>query len=150
MDLQMIRNRMTKILVDMMFVASIIACIILPFAMPWLLRITGVSPDLRLFYTVMMVGAGVCGIYILHQLRGMFKTVIDHNPFVASNVSSLRKCAVASAIIALIFGTRLVMWFTFSVAIIVVTFSLLCLLCLTIKDLFKQAVAYKEENDWTV
>jgi len=80
----------------------------------------------------------------------MFKTLLGGNPFVMKNVSCLRKCAVASALIALIFAVRLSLWFTFAAAIIVVIFSLLSLFSITIKDLFKQAVAYKEETDWTV
>jgi hypothetical protein len=41
-------------------------------------------------------------------------------------------------------------WFSLMSSIIVVIFFLLGLFCLTLKDVFKQAVAYKEEADWTV
>jgi len=34
---------LTKVLVDLMFYGGIIACLALPFIMPWLLRFIGVS-----------------------------------------------------------------------------------------------------------
>jgi len=150
MEKNRIRHLITKILVDIMFFGGIIATIAVPFIMPWLLRFTGVSYDQRLTYTLIFIGSGICATYIMCQLRRMFKTLVGGNPFVVQNVSSLRKCAVASALIALIFVIRLVMWFTIAASIVVVVFAMLSLFALTIKDLFKQAVIYKEETDWTV
>ena len=145
-----IRHYVTKLLVDIMFFGGIATCVILPFIMPRLLAFVSLSQDLRLIYTIILLGSGVCALYIVFQLKRMFKTLIGGNPFVLQNVSCLRQCAVASAVIALIFLIRLIMWFTIAAAIIVVIFAMLSLFSLTLKDLFKQAVAYKEEMDWTV
>ena len=145
-----IRNYLTKILIDIMFFGGIAACAALPFILPMLLEFVGLSPALRLEYTVILLSAGLCSVYILYQLKRIFKTLLGGNPFVRENVSALRKCAVAGALIALIFLIRLIFWFTIAASIIVIIFSLLSLFCLTLKDLFKQAVAYKEESDWTV
>jgi len=144
------RNHITKLLVDCMFYGGIAACAALPFIMPWLLRFVGVPADMRLSYTVILMTSGIPAVYIVYQLKCMFKTLVGGNPFVAQNVSALRHCAVASAIIAAVYVVRLLMWFTIAAAIIVVIFALLSLFSLTLKDLFKQAVAYKEETDWTV
>jgi len=144
------RHYITKILVDIMFYGGIIACIIIPFAMPWLLAFIGITLDLRLTYTIILLSSGICAVYIMYQLKKMFKTLVSGNPFVEQNVNCLRKCAVASAVIAGIYLTRLFLWFTMAAALIVIVFALLSLFSLTIKDLFKQAVAYKEETDWTV
>jgi hypothetical protein len=51
---------------------------------------------------------------------------------------------------AIIYLVKICIWLTIASSIIVIIFSLLGLFCLTLKDVFKQAVAYKEENDWTV
>jgi len=144
------RNYITKILVDCMFFGGIAACIALPFIMPWLLRFIGHSADVRLVYTVILLTSGIAAVYIVYQLKRMFKTLVGGNPFVAENVTALRHSAVASAVIAAVYLVRLFMWFTIAAAIIVVIFALLSLFSLTLKDLFKQAVAYKEETDWTV
>jgi hypothetical protein len=144
------RHHFTKILVDIMFYGGIAACVTLPFALPWLMEFTGASINFRVQYTVVLLSSGACAVYIMFQLKQMFKTLLSGNPFVRQNVNCLRKCAVASAIIALIFLIRMFMWFTIAASIIVIVFFMLSLFCLTLKDLFKQAVLYKEETDWTV
>ena len=150
MEQNRLRHYITKILVDIMFYGGIAACIAMPFAMPMIMGFVGTSLDFRLEYTIILLCAGLCSVYIIFQLKRMFKTLVSGNPFVAQNVSCLRKCAVASALIAVIFLIRLLLWFTIAASVIVIIFALLSLFCLTIKDLFKQAVAYKEETDWTV
>jgi len=144
------RHYVTKILVDIMFYGGIAACIALPFVLPRLMELTGVSLQFRGQYTVVLLSSGVCAVYIMYQLKRMFKTLVSGNPFVAQNVTCLRKCAVASALIAGIFFIRSIMWFTIAGSVIVVIFFILSLFCLTLKDLFKQAIIYKEETDWTV
>jgi membrane protease YdiL (CAAX protease family) len=142
------RNYLTKILIDIMFFGGIVACAALPFILPSML--TTLSAEFRVTYTIILLAAGLCSIYILFQLKRMFKTLLGGNPFVTENVVCLRKCAVAGALIALIFVVRIAFFFTIAAAIIVIIFAMLSLFCLTIKDLFKQAVAYKEDADWTV
>jgi len=141
---------LTKFLVDAMFLGGLICCIAVPFVMPWLAERFGYRPQSVLPFTAILLAAGLCSEYILWQLRAMFKTLLGGNPFVGANVTCLRRCAVASLAIALIFVAKSIFWFTLATAIIVIMFTMLGLFCLTLKDLFKQAVAYKEEHDWTV
>ena len=140
----------TKILVDLMFYGGLVALVALPFVLPMLLRWIGASMQFRVAYTLILLSAGTCAVYIVYQLKRMFKTLLYGNPFVMENVSCLRKCAVASALIALIFAVRIFLWFTIASSIMVIVFALLSLFSVAIKDLFKQAVSYKEETDWTV
>ena len=143
---------LTKVLVDIMFYGGIVICLSLPVLVPRLLLFFGYRyPDeVELLFTVILGAAGICTIYILYQLKQMFKTLLGGDPFVSKNVSCFRKCGVASFLIALIFIIRLLFGFTIGSSVVVIIFGLLGLFCLTLKDLFKQAVAYKEENDWTV
>lgn len=141
---------LTKVLVDIMFFGGIICCAAVPFIMPALTAFLGYSSSIVKPYTVILVLSGLCAIYILRQLKLMFKTLLGGNPFVNPNVSCLRKCSVASFLIAIIYLIKIYVWFTITSAIIVIIFSLIGLFCLTLKDVFKQAIAYKEENDWTV
>jgi len=141
---------LTKILVDIMFYGGILVCIATPFLMPHALEFFNYPPDVRWLFTVILVLAGLCAVYILFQLKAMFQTLIGGDPFVRQNISSLRKCGVASFLIAIIFLVRLLFEWTLGSSIVVIIFVLLGLFSLTLKDIFKQAVAYKEENDWTV
>jgi hypothetical protein len=141
---------LTKVLVEIMFYGGILCCIAVPFVMPRAAAFFGYSPDTVVPLAIVLDLSGLCSLYILWQLKAMFKTLLGGNPFTPPNVNCLRKCSVASFLIALIFLAKICFWFTIASSIIVIIFFLLGLFCLTLKDVFKQAIAYKEENDWTV
>ena len=141
---------LTKVLVDIMFYGGILCCIALPFMMPTLANYFGYRSAVVVPLTVVLFTSGLCSIFILWQLKAMFKTLLNGNPFVGANISCLRKCSVASFLIAIIYIVKTVFMFSIMTSVVVIIFSLLGLFCLTLKDVFKQAVAYKEENDWTV
>ncbi len=141
---------LTKILVDIMFFCGIACCAAVPFVMPFLARYYGYPESVVKPFSAILMSSGLCALYILWQLKAMFKTLLGGNPFVSENVSCLRKLAVSSFLIALIYIIKTIFWFSVMTAVIVIAFPLLGLFCLTLKDIFKQAIAYKEENDWTV
>lgn len=143
-------HKLTKVLIDVMFYGGILVCILVPFIMPFMMRLLGYAHPRAVPYAIIIFTSGGCAVYILYQLKSMFKTLLGGDPFVYQNVGCLRKCGVASFIISIIYLVRIIFWFTLGSAVIVVIFALLGLFCLTLKDLFKQAVFYKEENDWTV
>ena len=140
----------TKIMVDVLFYAGILCLAAVPFLTRPIGAFLGLeSGRLALFITVMLI-SGACSIYILYQLRVIFRTLMGGNPFVDGNVTCLRKISVGCAMIGALYLVR--SFFLFSVAAVVVflVFLIGCLFCLTVKDVFKQAVSYKEENDFTV
>lgn len=148
---------LTKILVDIMFYGGILCCIAASFITPKLVNFFGYNEAVIVPFTVILLLSGICSLFILWQLKAMFKTLLGGNPFVTANVNCLRKCAVAGFSISIIYIVTMCFGFgitgcVFNImaAVIVTIFSLLGLFCLTLKDIFKQAIAYKEENDWTV
>ena len=141
---------LTKVLVDIMCYGGILCCAALPFIMPVLANFFDYSEAVVLPLIIILLSSGLCAVYILWQLKAMFKTLLTGNPFVGVNVSCLRKCSVASFFIAVIYAIKTIFWFSVMTSAVVVIFSILGLFCLTLKDVFKQAIAYKEENDWTV
>ena len=143
-------HRLSRVVVEVMFYGGILCCLTLPWAMPLLGELMNYGVEILRPLTFMLLLLGLCALYILWQLKAMFRTLVGGDPFVAANVSSLRKCALASFIIAGIFFVKEILWFNLLTATYIIIFALLGLFCLTLKDLFKQAVAYKEENDWTV
>ncbi|MCL2496102.1 MAG: DUF2975 domain-containing protein [Clostridiales bacterium] len=143
-------HHLTKVLVDIMFYGGILCCIALPFTMHALANFFGYGDEVIIPFTIILLISGLCSLYILWQLKAMFKTLLGGDPFTGANVGCLRKCSVASFLIAIIYIVKVIFWPSLTSAIMVIIFSLLGLFCLTLKDVFKQAVAYKEENDWTV
>ena len=152
MDTTKFTHRLTKVLVDIMFYGGILVCILLPF---WITRQSGLYVEYEgsvanVVHIAILLPAAICAVYILFQLKMIFKTLMRGNPFVLENVSCLRKCGVTSFLMAIIFILRLVFWFTPGSVVLIIICVLLGLFCLTLKDVFKQAISYKEENDWTV
>ena len=145
-----ILQQITKVLIDLMLVLGLLICIALPFVMPELEKYINYFQGAVIPATIVLMFSGLCSLFILWQLRAMFKTLLGGNPFVEANVSCLRRCSVASFLISLAFLVAIPFRVTIASIIIIIIFALLGLFSLTLKDVFKQAVAYKVENDWTV
>ena len=141
---------LTKILVDVMFYGGTICCVAVPFLVPKLVEVSNYETRNVTPFIIVLLLLGLSSIYILWQLKIIFKTLIGGNPFVDSNVNCLRKMAIASFIITIIFIVDFFKVLSLASLFSFVLFGLLGLFCLTLKDVFKQAIAYKEENDWTV
>lgn len=141
---------LTKICVDILFYVAILCCMLIPFSSSWLFRYFGIIEAAALFIKAILLASGISCVYILWQLKVIFKTLMDSNPFIHANVSCLRKIAVACLVISLIYLIKMIVMPTISTIVIVVIFVVACLLCLTLKDLFKQSIYYKDENDLTV
>ena len=140
----------TKILVDIMFYSGIICVIAVPFISRYISMFYGYHGHSQMYMSIVLVLSGICAVYILFNLKQMYKTLLSGNPFIAENVVHLRKIAAACMIIALIYAVKCIFMFTITTMIIIVIFIIGCLFCLTLKDLFKQAVNFKEENELTI
>lgn len=141
---------MTKISIDILFYAAIVACILVPFSSSWLFSYFAIVEAGAIFIKVVLLASGLSCTYILWQLKVIFKTLMDGNPFIHANVSCLRKIAIACLVISFIYLVKMIVMPTISTIVIVIIFIVGCLLCLTLKDLFKQSIYYKDENDLTV
>lgn len=141
---------MTKISVDILFYLAILACILIPFSSSWLFTYFGVLGASALFVKAILLASGISCVFILWQLKVIFRTLMEGNPFIHANVSCLRKIALACLAISFIYLVKIIVMPTISTIVIVVIFIVGCLLCLTLKDLFKQSIYYKDENDLTV
>jgi len=143
-------HKISKILVDFLFYTGIITTVSIPFLKGYINWFYGYDNSLKnpMIYTLFF--SGICAVYLLFNLKSMFKSLLNGDPFVEKNVSHFRKMATTSMIIALIYIVKNIFLFTITTLIIVFIFIIVSLFCLTLKDLFKQAVTYKEENDLTI
>lgn len=80
----------------------------------------------------------------------MMGTVADGNCFVYMNVSSLRKMAVFSIVIAAVTLVKLFLVPTPATAVVVLVFFIAALFSQVLSYVFEKAVSYKEENDLTI
>ena len=143
-------NKVTKIVVDVFFYAGIICVICVPFLGKILQAQYNYSPEDLKFMIAVLFTSGVCAVYILYNLKSMFKTLLGGNPFVRDNIKCFNRMASASVIIALIYTVKCFVIFSLATVTIICVFAIAALFCLTLKNIFEQAIEYKEENDWTV
>ena len=140
----------TKIAVDIMFYGGIAACFLVPYFVAWWTGHRGYIYNISNPFNIILFLSGACAVFIMWQLKKFFKTLLGGNPFIAANVSCLRKIAAACLLIAVIFIVKCVIFFTYLSVVVVMVFVVATLFCLTLKDVFKQAVWYKEENDGVI
>lgn len=143
-------NKLTKIVVDIFFYLGIITVISVPFIIPKIIKNLNLSENLILPTIITLLLSGACAVYIIFQLKKIFKTLTSGNPFVVKNTICLKNMAIAAFIISIIYLYKLTYWFTPATVIIVLVFLVAGLFCLTLEDLFTQAIKFKEDNDLTI
>ena len=143
-------NKITKIVVDIMFYLGIVCIIAVPFMAKYIGRYYGYDNRQIVVFSTMLFISGVAAVYILYEFRRIFRTLVGGDPFVKSNATGLGRMAAACIVIAAVYLVKCFTMFSFATLVIVIVFGIGSLFCLVLKDVFTQAVIYKEENDWTV
>lgn len=141
-------NKITGILIDVLIFTGIVCILCIPLLFK--VAIPYYSGVIYYSYMVFLFISGIFTIYILYNIRRMYKTLFLGNPFVKENIKYLNNISISCMFITLIYFIKCFMVLTFATIIIVIVFAVGSLFCLTLKDIFKQAIYYKEENDWTV
>ena len=143
--------KFTRFLLEFMFYSGIIVVVTLPFSLRWLgSYFLLFREEYYIPMLVVTLVAGIFAILILGQLKKMMKTVIENNCFVISNVISLKKMGVYSFIITIAFLVKILFRLTPATLVIIPTFFIAGLFCYVLAFVFKEAVQYKEENDFTI
>lgn len=142
--------RGTKYLLDMMFYCGILVTVSLPWSIRW---IGEALPGLIRHYeeaVIIYFVLGVSAEKLLLELRKIFKTVLAEDCFVRENVISLQKMGNWSFFIALMAGVRSIVYMTIAMLVVILVFLIAGLFSKVLSFVFEQAVAYKEEMDFTI
>ncbi len=139
-------SKITSTLVSIMFYGGILAC----FLTPWITKFYSYRGREYIYLAVSVFVSGLVSVYIMYQLKQIFKTITAGDPFVSANVLSLKRIAVASFIIAIVYIAKLILLFTPATFVIVIIFITAGLFCLTLMNVFAKAIEFKEENALTV
>lgn len=143
-------NKFTKFCLDFMFYAGIPVTLTVPVTFRFLGRY---YPNIRNHYIVMCILFMICGVlalWIIYYLRRIFGTILEKDCFVKENVVSLKRMGIAGFMISLVTAVRLFFVITPATLIIILVFFIAGLFSLVLAQVFAQAVAYKEENDFTI
>ena len=94
--------------------------------------------------------SGILGVTIIYELRRMMKTVMEEECFVTANVTNLRHMARLSFGITILWIIKLFFNPTPAALVIIIVFFIAALFSQVLACVFNQAIAYKEENDFTI
>lgn len=142
--------RFTKYLIDFMFLSGIFICAGVPFIFKEAGKFMPIFKDNYIPFCIIFMIAGAFALIILWNLRKIFQTVINEDPFVRENVEALKRMGVCAFIIALIMLIRLFFVITPAALVIILVFLVAGLFSLVLSQVFDQAVTYKQENDLTI
>ena len=146
-----ITHYLSKIIVDVLLLISLLCTFAVPFTAKYLFTWIGyLNPGYGIAFTVIVFVSGLCCSYILFNLRQMYSSLLVGNPFIDKNVSHFRKMSVSCIIISVIYIIKCFFMFTYATVGIAAVVAIGCLFCLTLKDLFKQAINYKTETELTI
>ncbi len=137
----------TKYLLDFMFYCGIVVTASLPWSIRW---IGELLPGLIRHYEEAVIIYFVLGVSAEKLLRKIFKTVLAEDCFVRENVVSLQKMGNWSFFIALMAGVRSIVYMTIAMIVVIFVFLIAGLFSKVLSFVFEQAVAYKEETDFTI
>jgi len=140
-----------KIVIDVLFWLSTICTVAVPFISKRIFNWIGyLDKSYAIVFTLIISVSGALCTYILFNLKQMYKSLLIGNPFTDQNVMHFRKMAVTCAIISVMYASKCIFMFTYATLVIAAIFAVGSLFCLTLKDLFKQAINYKKENELTI
>lgn len=147
---KLIWTKGTKYLLDFMFYGGILVTASLPWSIRWIGKqlpylIEHYEESVIIYFVL-----GIAAVKLLWELRKIFKTVLAENCFVRENVVSLQKMGNWSFFIALMSGVRSIVYMTIAMGVVILVFLIAGLFSKVLSLVFEQAVAYKEETDWTI
>ncbi|MCI8981949.1 MAG: DUF2975 domain-containing protein [Hungatella sp.] len=140
----------TKNLLDFMFFAGILMTAAVPAVFSWVSRYIIAFRVHYLPLTVLYFLSGILCLMIIWQLRLMFATVLEGDPFVDSNILSLKKMGRCSFLTSFLSVIRLPFSPTPATVFLVIVFFIAGLFSLVLSQVFSRAVEYKKENDLTI
>lgn len=142
--------RITKYLVDFMFVAGILVTLTLPWSIRWAgTYLECLAENYGEIVTIYFV-LGILALAIIWELRKMFRTVLARNCFVRENVAALKHMSYYSGLIVLMSIVRTIVYTTIAMLVVILVFVIAGLFCQVLAQIFDQAIQYKEENDLTI
>lgn len=140
----------TKYLLDFMFYAGIVVTITLPLSIKFYGNYNSYFADNFFSLLVVFFLSGIFAVLIIHELRKMFRSVLNDDCFIQENVKSLERMGSYSFFIAVITACRLFIYITPAVLIIILVFVIAGLFSKVLAQVFHKAVTYKLENDLTI
>lgn len=146
-------SRALKISLYVIFVLGVLGTLTLPLMLEYY---TGLfydayylEPGYRTFIIIFLTIAAIMGLWIVLEMIWMLRS-IPQDPFVMRNVRALTRIGVILLILSALFFGKCMVYVTFLTMCGGLLFIVCGLFAFTLANLFRRAVAFKEENDLTI
>lgn len=141
-----------KYALDLMMVVVVMVLITLPITLRMYFDayVWKAGENYYWFLLVFLWVSGLLYLGIVYELRKMFKSLNQREPFRRENVASLNKIAVLALWISAIYVIKIVFYISLLTVVIAMAALSVGLFALIIAEVFRQAVEVKEENDLTI
>lgn len=153
-------NKFVKTILDICFWIGVVMEVSVPFglkaAVKLVMKFLGDTTEYAeilnhyLYAVASIMLVGLSTLMILRELRKMMRTVIKDDCFVEANVHSLVSMSIYAYVIAGLKLLRCFVYFTPAALIIAGVFLFAGLFSQVLARVFDRAVAYKQENDFTI
>ncbi|KLU67383.1 MULTISPECIES: DUF2975 domain-containing protein [Desulfosporosinus] len=141
----------TKRILDFIFLGGLGIFVTLPYALRWYMNaIYRTSTENYYFLLGFLYITGLVCLGLVNEMRKIFKTLNRRNPFMMDNVKSLNRVGGSCFIIAAAYLIKIFFYNSVLTAIITMVFIIAGLFAVVLAEVFRQAIAVKEENDLTV
>ena len=143
---------LVKYTLDLMLLVVTMVLITLPITVKMYLEayVSTAGDNYYWFLLVFLWVSGLLYMGIIYELRKMFKSLNQREPFRRENVVSLKKIAVLALWVSAIYAIKIVFYISLLTIVIGMAALSVGLFALIIGEVFRQAVEVKEENDLTI
>lgn len=146
-------SRALKIVLYVVFAAGAAGVVTLPVLLETWMRLFydaySLEPGYRSFILAFLMVVAALGLCAVWEMIRIMRT-IPEDPFVRKNVASLRRIGVLLLIESALFFLKCLYYATFLTMVAGFLFAVCGLFAFTLCNLFRQAVAFREENDLTI
>ncbi len=153
MNHKLVGQRGLSRIIEHCLTALLILIPLLLFSLPWSITLfTERTPDDPLFtrYFVILAVSAVMVELIVWQGRGVLRNVNAGRVFSTDTVRRMRVMAVECVVMALFYFVTIFWMGKFFMTVLFICLVMIGCSLLVFAELFRQAVAYKEENDMTI
>jgi hypothetical protein len=145
--------RYMKVTLDVLLILGIFIVIALPFVVHWLpndLFNRYFFSNSELFSTVFIEVCGILFWVVINEIRKIFKSLDEDEPFVSHNVLHLTRCAWLFLILSALFVLKTIVDFTLLSPVMMIALFIAGLFCRVLAEVFDKAIKVKNENDLTI
>jgi len=140
-----------KRLLDLVFLGGIAIILTLPILLNWYMdRLKGYISEKYWFMLPFLYITGFLALFLVFELRRVFKTLNRKDPFRMDNVKSFKNMSISCFAISFCYAVKILFFNSFLTIILCMVFIIGGLFLLILAEVFRQAVIVKEENDLTI